>query len=290
MDIEFVCEHCGKTLRVQDYLAGQSIACYHCQQPVVIPREGEVSDITFQCLGCGTEFRVPASRGGSRSKCPKCGAVLVVPDAGGPTPPPAIPVSREPAQYADEPVYEEALPTPPPPRARPRAAARRLPQTGAPQQAEADEDQLVQPPKRGVSAGWIVFWVGVALVVVVVVGVVVTKTGQQEARVRYARMDAHVKYTEGLDIFEVTNQDAVTWSNVTLAIETPFGDYVHQLGTLAPNQKASVDAKKFLNKNGAPFDSLKMTGSRFIVRGHLPSGREGRFVLTWGGGGRRVQP
>ena len=165
-----------------------------------------------------------------------------------------------------------------------------MPQTGVGREGEADEDLLVAPPKGGISAGWIVFWVGLALVVVVVVGVLVTRSGEQERGVRYARIVAHVKYKEGLDIFEVTNQDAVVWSDVTLIIETPFGDYVHRPGTLAPNQKITVDARKFLNRNGTPFDSLKMTGSRFIVRGHLPSGRAGQFVLTWGGRVRRVQP
>ena len=40
MNIDFICEHCGKQLSVEDYMGTQQIDCYHCNQPVVVPSEG----------------------------------------------------------------------------------------------------------------------------------------------------------------------------------------------------------------------------------------------------------
>jgi hypothetical protein len=53
-----------------------------------------------------------------------------------------------------------------------------------------------------------------------------------------------------------------------------------------PKTPMKLDAKQFVSKSGAPFDSTSMTGQRFVVTAKLPSGQLGRFVLRWTGGSR----
>jgi hypothetical protein len=42
MPVQFVCEHCGKTLRVRDDLAGKKVKCPHCQGVVRVPAQAPV--------------------------------------------------------------------------------------------------------------------------------------------------------------------------------------------------------------------------------------------------------
>lgn len=285
MAIEFVCEHCGRTLSVEDYLAGQRTECYHCHQPVVIPYEGEVAIIDFQCLGCGTPFRVPASRAGVRTRCPKCQAVLVVPQPGGPMPPlmdetaPLVPF---------EPLFAEELPPPVPraPAAIPRRGGTPPPAYLTPAQAPPGEQELVTPPRSGVSAGWIIFWVALAAFAVIAVAMIVAKKrGRPRGDGAYQQIYAEVKYTEALDIFHIVNNTPDVWREVTLTIETASDSYAYRTDVVRPKEPFRLEGKQFVNRAGASFNHLTMRGERLVITVRLPSGRLGRFTLKWAGGG-----
>ena len=295
MTIEFICEHCGKTLDVEEYLAGQQIECYHCRQPVVIPDEDEVAIIEFQCLGCGTEFRVPASRVGSRTKCPKCEAKLVVPEPAG-----GAPLSRE--AYTAPPmtdtgvVYEDDLPASPPrtPLVRSLQAGRRAAAVAPGQPAEADEEDTVQPPRSGVSAGWIIFFAALALFMVVAIGVFISKrepsgrrgtgtTGRRPSSTKYVQIYAQVKYNGILDVFQIVNATPDVWQDVTFTIETASGNYTVHRDVVAPKDPVTLEGKQFTGTGGTPFNAATMPGTHFVVTARLPSGRMGRFILKWAG-------
>ncbi|HUW57322.1 MAG TPA: hypothetical protein VMZ92_11865 [Planctomycetota bacterium] len=295
MGIEFICEHCGKTLDVEEYLAGQRIECYHCHGPVVIPDEDEVAIIEFQCLGCGTEFRVPSSRAGSRTKCPKCEAMLVVPEPVG-----GMPVSRGAPAPAPTPeaglVYEDDLPAAPPrtPLVRALQATRRPSPVKPGQPAEGEDEEFVAPPRSGVSAGWIIFFAALALFLVIAIGVFVAKREPSGARTpgssssrssgtRYVQIFAQVKYNGILDVFQIVNATPDVWQDVTFTIETASGNYTVHRDVVAPNDPVTLEGKQFTDTGGTPFNVATTPGTHFVVTARLPSGRMGRFILNWAG-------
>ena len=295
MTIEFICEHCGKKLHVEEYLAGQQIECYHCHESVVIPEEDEVAIIGFQCLGCGTAFRVPASRAGSQAKCPKCEAVLTVPQPGGGTAPLVRPGAQEPPSRELEPIYSEELPTLPPrtPLVRALRAAGREPRTARDEPTGDDEEELVAPPKSRVSAGWIIFFAALALFLVIAIGVLVAKREpsgpggtavgpRRPISTQYVQIFARVKYSGSpLHIFEIVNGTPDVWRDVTLTIETSSGDYNVHRDVLAPNDRLTLEGRQFIGAGGTAFDPEKMQGKHLVITVRLPSGRMGRHIRKW---------
>ncbi len=299
MTIEFICEHCGRMLNIEEYLAGQQIECYHCHELVVIPEEDEVAIIKFQCLGCGREFRVPASRAGSRAKCPNCEAMLVVPQPGGPAAAAPRAAGEEPPPGELQPLYEEELPTRPPraPRARALRPAGRQPQTARGEPTEGEEEEFVAPPKGGVSAGWIIFFAALALFLVIAIGVSVTKKEPRGAGgpavgprrtigAQYVQIYARVKYNGALDVFQIVNGTPDVWRNVTFTIETSAGNYTVHRDVVAPNDVLTLQGKEFIGAGGTTFDAKTMRGTHVVITARLPSGRMGRFILKWAGAAR----
>jgi LPXTG-motif cell wall-anchored protein len=292
MDIEFVCEHCGRTLKVQDYLAGQATQCYHCKAPVVIPQEDEVAIIEFQCLGCGTQFRVPSSRAGTRTKCPKCEAVVAVPGVDGRmvAPPPVVPRETPVPEPQPAPV-EEPLP-PPPPIAPPQAMQRRrggagLPRGGQASAEEGSDEEYLTPPKTGVQPVWIFLWVGVAVLLIIGIWMVAGNVRPTDQTGIGEKLLARIQYDQPLDAFVITNQSQEMWRDVNLTIETPEKtSYTYHMDILRPMEPVTVEGKQFLSKTGAAFDGTTMKGERVVVTAQLPSGTRGTFVLKWGGGGQ----
>ena len=299
MTIEFICEHCGKPLNIEEYLAGQQIECYHCRQRVVIPDEDEIAIIEFQCLGCGREFRVPASRSGGRTKCPKCEAVLVVPEPGGTVAPFTQAAAGEPPPREVQPVDEEEFPTLPPraSRVRARRAAGRQPRDARGEPDEDEEEELLAPPRSGVSAGWIIFFAALALFLVIAIGVFVARrepagAGRSTATPRrtigpeYVQIYARVKYNATLDIFQIINGTPDVWRNVTVTIETSSGNYTVHRDVVAPNDVLTLQGKDFTGAGGTTFDAKTMKGTHVVITARLPSGRTGRFILKWVGAAR----
>jgi len=289
MNIDFVCEHCGKTLSLEDYLGGQSVECYYCHGPVVVPQEGEVGVIEFQCLGCGTSFRVPGRRAGSRAKCPKCQAVLVVPQASaGPGSPPRPTISSRRGETSQL-IFEESLP--------PLARARPVLQThrgvgppgpgvaGPPPRAAASGEEFVKPSQPRVKPGWIIFWVALGLLGVASLVLLIAKRSREDqaAATRYVQILAKVNYKQGLDVFQIVNITADVWHEVTFTIETTSGDYFYRTDTLRPNEPLEVEGKRFTSKGGVAFDNSTTTCRRFITTARLASGRLGQSVLKWAG-------
>ena len=275
MNIEFICEHCGKLLSVEEYQAGQQIACYHCSAPVVIPEEGQTTIIDFQCLGCGTEFRVPAAKAGTRTKCPNCSAVLVVPGASGTPGVKAVDAGTLPEAT---PVVADELPDLPPPvpcmRTRPAAAASAV--APAPQDPEAP---LYIPPSSKVSAGWIIFWAVLAVFAVVAIGLLLTRGGGEE---EYDTLDVRIKYDPNLDILSITNESKSTWTDITLTLQAGEVKYVYRLDRLGPGEKTSPVLTKFRDDRGSAFSSQTIKAAKLTGRAKVAgSDRPGRFSAPW---------
>ncbi|MBW3598324.1 MAG: hypothetical protein KY475_13760 [Planctomycetes bacterium] len=85
---------CGKSFAANDNLAGKTVKCPGCQQPLAIPAPGQGAKgaaaqqpapgaktpdgkIVAACK-CGAKFAAPAELAGKQVKCPKCGQPLTV--------------------------------------------------------------------------------------------------------------------------------------------------------------------------------------------------------------------
>jgi hypothetical protein len=94
MPISVSCR-CGKAFAANDNLAGKTVKCPACQQPLTIPAAGQPGaaaprpaaaqasqptadgKIVVACA-CGARFAAGAELAGKRVKCPKCGQALTV--------------------------------------------------------------------------------------------------------------------------------------------------------------------------------------------------------------------
>jgi hypothetical protein len=96
MPISVACR-CGKAFAANDNLAGKTVKCPACQQPLTIPLPGQQGaaaarpqtgaqpapqqtadgKIVVACA-CGAKFAAGAELAGKRVKCPKCGNALTV--------------------------------------------------------------------------------------------------------------------------------------------------------------------------------------------------------------------
>ena len=280
MNIEFICEHCGKRLSVEDYLGGQQIACYHCKQPVVIPHEGERTIIEFQCLGCGMPFRVPASKAGLRTKCPKCEAVLVVPGESVPGPLMTEPGDERAPVLGEELVYEEELAAPPPPVTR-RAPASRgsAARTPAARGDETAETAFYVPSSRKVGPAWIIFWVLLSVLLLGAIAMVVSRRGGDEEDFEPIRVG--ISYKSSLDVFEITNSTREPWTDVTMTFKSSAGDYSVHRSRIAPAETVSVHGTDFKDASGMTFKSNTVDKATLVITANLAGSRRGRVEAHW---------
>ena len=86
MPIAVSCQ-CGKKFAAPEKLAGKSVKCPGCTQPIAIPElAGGVAkpatqsagNITVSCR-CGKKFAAPPILAGKKVKCPACSAPLAIP-------------------------------------------------------------------------------------------------------------------------------------------------------------------------------------------------------------------
>lgn len=280
MDIEFVCEHCGGILKIQEHLSGQSIECYHCHGMVVVPAAGERAVIEFQCLGCGSPFRVPGSRAGSRTKCPKCGAVLVVPDGSRVVAPPP-----ETSLRSEEPPSPSAANEylPPPVKSYVRRHGsyrdRRVGTRSGSSGQEGDED-VIAPPADRVPVGMILFWV--ALGAMLLVGFMLYLNSTDKSGRSGTQLTGYVRYNEASGFFIIRNDDPFQWRSTTVTIRTTAGDYVMNAGDMSPGQALTPDSKQFSGPGGA-WSFATAAPTHIIVRAQRPDGQVGEQVIGWGG-------
>lgn len=83
MAIQFQCGSCGKAHQAKDELAGKTVKCPACSQPVQVPAAAG-GQLAVQCPGCGAGYRLGAQLAGKVVKCKQCGGQIVV--GGGPQP------------------------------------------------------------------------------------------------------------------------------------------------------------------------------------------------------------
>ena len=259
MDIEFVCEHCGKMLKVQEYLAGQTTDCYNCNQQVSVPQEASKAVIEFGCPGCGARFRVPSARAGSRTKCPKCQALLTVPSAA-PAARPAAAQPAEPSGYA-----LQGAPTP----VRGRAAQ--------PQQ-QADGKAVFVPKRSTTSMGMMFFWVGVgALLIIGLIMLAVRGGGPGGPGIggSYEKLEVDPKFDGASNRLLITNTGRDAWTNVTVTIVSGGVKYSTTLESMTPTEQKAIEGDTLKGPAGgftAPVYPFQLT-----VQAQLPSGRTGQF-------------
>jgi len=90
---------CGKRFAAPDHLAGRTVACPQCRQPLkivgaasaqatasavpaaAVPATGAAGLIKVAC-GCGKAFAAPPGMAGQRVACPVCGQALQIPAPG----------------------------------------------------------------------------------------------------------------------------------------------------------------------------------------------------------------
>jgi hypothetical protein len=77
MAIQFQCGSCGKTHQAKDELAGKSVKCPACSQPIQVPAAA-AAQLSVQCPGCGAGYRLGAQLAGKVVKCKQCGGQIVV--------------------------------------------------------------------------------------------------------------------------------------------------------------------------------------------------------------------
>lgn len=106
MPIPVACS-CGKSFAAPDNLAGKTVRCPGCQQPLAIPAAGQAAPQTrpqgggagagkiVVACGCGAKFAAGAELAGRQVKCPKCGQALTV-GAGQPAAAPQQPAAPQP--------------------------------------------------------------------------------------------------------------------------------------------------------------------------------------------------
>ena len=262
MSIEFICEHCGETLRVEEYLGGQAIECYHCHGRVVIPQEGETAIIEFQCLSCGMKFRVPVGRAGSRTTCPECSAVLEVPLVEGTAAPPPLqtPDTRD---VAPE-VFEESAPAAPSPRIARHTPIGRPPiAPDAAQGAEESQDVLYVPPQQKVGVGVIFLLLGIAAAILIGVFVILKKQTPDPSKM--PPLHARVKYDLARDALTITNAMGDPWHGVVITIRTRRGPYSFNVDKLAQRESVTIECGKFVGKGGEALDTTKTPGTDLII-------------------------
>jgi DNA-directed RNA polymerase subunit RPC12/RpoP len=298
MSIIFVCESCGKTLEMQEFLAGQQVECYHCHRPLVVPQEDQPTIIDFACLGCGTKYRVPASRAGARTKCTECGAVLEIP--GGETPPPiyqlqgqALPIQPTPGEETSEGSLLDDLPPPVPRRPMPGGRAARTGGAHGPdvpvaphQQARpGDEMAYVAPPKKGASPGMVILWVCLGVFALLAVVLILAKPGSrtptQTPEDAYERLWAKSIYNSAADVWVITNTMEENWSNVTFTLHAGGQTFTQSMDALASKQAATLYGDRFVSGAGVKFDT-SMPIADLTITCRLPGGKVAKAVITPG--------
>jgi DNA-directed RNA polymerase subunit RPC12/RpoP len=260
MSIEFICEHCGGTLRVEDYLAGQTIECQHCRRPVAIPQEGVTAIIHFRCLACGEKFRVPHTLSGSRTKCPECGAVLEVPATGSEAP---APPEDAPAPPVADDTFDEPAPTVTAHRIARHSRKGRRSAPGTQLDAAEPGDVLYVPSQQKMGVGMIILFVGIAALAVIALLVLLKKTDAPE---RMPSLDAEVKFDPIRDVLIITNTMAEPWEGVVLTVRTRHGgEYTYNLERLAPREPLTLSCSRFTDDNGQALDNVKNPGDVLII-------------------------
>jgi hypothetical protein len=104
MIIKFNCQHCQRSLKVNQELAGKKARCPGCKQVITIPRLGppaedvealaaaalaeqpaaqeevkEAAPINFTCPYCDEEIQVSGELEGKQTPCPECSRIIKVP-------------------------------------------------------------------------------------------------------------------------------------------------------------------------------------------------------------------
>lgn len=97
---------CGQKFKAPASLAGKTVRCTACQQPIKIPAPQEkaraISNLSVQCT-CGQQYTVPPTMAGKRVKCQKCGAAMTIP-GGPPTRQPQPQPQPKPQPQQDDPL------------------------------------------------------------------------------------------------------------------------------------------------------------------------------------------
>ncbi len=272
MEIEFVCERCGKPLKVDDTLAGQPMECYHCHAETAVPQPGAKATIEFSCSGCGAKFRVPASRAGSRTKCPKCGALLVVPDAS--TRPTPAPAPAEPSVYGlatPPPMQAPQTPAPEPLMGRSRMSK----YAGAPAMG-ADG----QPVKRAnkTQTGMIIFWAALGILVVVALIFNLSKRNNQPAGGAGGgpvQIQADAPFNAAINGLILKNTSGDIWNDVTITIKFDRTECKTTLPSLGPDEHRQFDVSTFPGFSGVKYPM------KLILGVTLPNGTKGEFTQNY---------
>ena len=68
---------CGKSFRAQPHLAGKTVGCPACGQPIQVPA-APTGSIPVRCR-CGKAFAAPPNLAGTQAHCPSCRGVLLIP-------------------------------------------------------------------------------------------------------------------------------------------------------------------------------------------------------------------
>ena len=274
MEIEFVCERCGKRLKVDDALAGQPMECYVCHAETMVPEAGVKAVIEFSCLGCGSQFRVPTSRAGSRTKCPKCGALLVVPDASTRAPAPVDTSLRPAAPEAPTPTQEPAQAAPIMMRGRPSKFQ------AAP--AFGPDGQPIKRPNK-TATGMLIFWVALGILFVVAFVFQLSRQNNEPAAApgaapgpQHQQIYAEVKFDGVGKRFLVQNNTAEMWSSVRLTVKSGGSEFTATLPSLAPNEQKPVEGDAFSGSSGT--FSSPVYPFEFTVTAVLPNGKTGQFT------------
>lgn len=87
MSIQFVCTHCGATLRVPDHAAGMSLTCPECKASVRVPETAyPAEEVAPQAPAAAGQYpptqdygQAPGPEGleGERRPCPMCGEMIL---------------------------------------------------------------------------------------------------------------------------------------------------------------------------------------------------------------------
>ena len=74
-DIYFKCEHCQRSLAVDEAAVGRTVKCSDCKKPITVPRP----EIDWDC-SCGASMMVPSNMAGETVQCVVCKASYKVPE------------------------------------------------------------------------------------------------------------------------------------------------------------------------------------------------------------------